>query len=46
MRTKIIAAATLLAFAGGTFAATHYVDLNSPSPAPPFTNWAMAATVI
>lgn len=27
-------------------AAVLYVDLNSPAPTPPYTNWAMAATVI
>ncbi len=29
-----------------SLADTHYVDINSPSPTPPYPNWATAATVI
>jgi hypothetical protein len=29
-----------------SLAATHYVSLESPTPAPPFTNWLTAARVI
>jgi hypothetical protein len=36
----------LFAGIGSGWAATHYVDLNSPSPTAPFTNWATAAHVI
>jgi hypothetical protein len=43
----------LVAGLGGLFtvanlaaAAVHYVDLNSPDPAPPYTSWASAARVI
>jgi PKD repeat protein len=32
--------------AGPALAATHYVDLNSPNPTSPYTNWASAAAVI
>jgi hypothetical protein len=42
-----IAALTLLtAVVFNASAATHYVDLNSPSPTPPYTNWLTAATNI
>jgi hypothetical protein len=48
MRTRVnlLAAGMLLAAANSALGATHYVDLNSPSPTPPYTNWATAATVI
>jgi hypothetical protein len=36
----------LLASAASSLAVTHYVDLNSANPSPPYTNWASAATVI
>ena len=36
----------LLACSVPVFALTRYVDLNNPSPAPPYTSWATAATVI
>jgi hypothetical protein len=39
-------ALALLTFVRSTFAATHYVDLNSANPTPPYTNWATAARVI
>jgi hypothetical protein len=41
-----VAACLLLATAGNGLAATHYVDLNSANPAPPYTDWATAATNI
>src|SRR5713226_2268694 len=41
-----LAATLLLAFVGGTQAATHYVDVNSTNATPPYTNWATAATNI
>ena len=41
-----LALALLLHSAAGTFAATRYVDLNNPTPAAPYTNWAAAATNI
>ena len=40
------AAVMLLAIAGSAFAAVHYVDVNSASPTPPYTNWATAAVTI
>ena len=46
MRIRVIEALMLLALARGAFAATHYVDANSASPTPPYTNWASAARVI
>jgi hypothetical protein len=36
----------LLALGGGASAAVRYVDVNSPRPTPPYTNWATAAAVI
>jgi hypothetical protein len=36
----------LLATAGSSLGVTRYVDLNSPNPTPPYTNWATAATSI
>jgi hypothetical protein len=36
----------LLAVVQSTLAATHYVDLNSTNPTPPYTNWTTAATNI
>ena len=38
--------ALLAALAFNAAAVTHYVDLNSPSPTPPYTNWLTAATNI
>jgi len=39
-----VAAWILLVSGSGSFAATHYVDVNSPNPTP-YTTWATAATV-
>src|SRR5664279_4454396 len=48
MKTRIILIVASMVLAAGSrgFAAVHYVDLNSPSSSPPYTNWATAATVI
>lgn len=45
MSTKVIILVSgwALIFAATALAATHYVDLNSPGPAPPYANWATAA---
>ena len=45
-KTNLVAAGIILASATGACAGVHYVDLNSQTPTPPFTNWATAATVI
>lgn len=36
----------ILCVCNSALAATHYADLNSPSPTPPYTSWATAATNI
>ncbi len=41
-----VALISLLLCAASGFAATRYVDVNSASPTPPYTNWATAARVI
>ncbi len=48
MKTALhfLAAGLLSAAVNNALGATHYVDLNSPTPAPPYTNWASAARVI
>ena len=45
-RINLIVASMVLAAGSRGFAAVHYVDLNSPSPSPPYTNWASAARII
>jgi hypothetical protein len=47
LRSLLFKSALLLSFASATsFAATHYVDVNSTNAAPPYTNWTTAATNI
>ncbi len=46
MRMDIIAALALVALGQTALAAAHYVDLNTPNPTSPYTNWATAARVI
>ena len=46
VKMKPLRIAILLALAPSGFAATHYVDLNSANPTPPYTNWPTAATNI
>jgi hypothetical protein len=43
--STLVLAMSLMALNGAP-AATHYVDLNNPAPAPPYTNWGTAARVI
>jgi hypothetical protein len=43
-RANLTVSGMFLAAAGSAFATVHYVDLNSPTPPPPYTNWASAAT--
>jgi len=43
---RTTAAVLLLVAAHPALAALRYVDVNSTSPTPPFTNWATAAAVI
>ena len=43
---KLIVLLVLVMGSSAAFADTHYVDLNSPSPTPPYTNWVTAATNI
>jgi hypothetical protein len=45
-RFGLILSAVLLGFGAQGFSATRYVDVNSPNPSPPYTNWATAARVI
>src|SRR5437763_13773902 len=46
LAARLFAAGVLLAGAAPTWAATHYVDVNSTNATPPYTNWASAATNI
>ena len=48
MKTKMsrLISWLLLTAAGNSFAAVHYVAVNSMSPTPPYTNWATAAATI
>ena len=46
LASQFFAAGLLLASAGSTLAAVHYVEANSPSATPPCTSWATAATNI
>jgi hypothetical protein len=43
---RLFATLLLQASVGTSFAATHYVDVNSTSSTPPYTNWSTAATNI
>ena len=46
LKSTSLVAWLLLAAATNGLSTTHYVDVNSPAPTPPYTSWAAAATVI
>src|SRR5260370_39444280 len=46
LTARLFAVGMLLAISGSGLAAVRYVDINSASPTPPYTNWATAAVVI
>lgn len=46
LRTLQLLFAIFLSMAFSTPASVLYVDLNSPNPMPPYTNWSTAATSI
>ena len=45
-RSGLLLSGMLMAFGSEGLSATHYVDLNSPNPMPPYTDWGAAATNI
>src|SRR2546423_10890275 len=42
----VLFSAGSILFAANSFAAVHYVDVNSASPTPPYSSWGTAASVI